>query len=595
MKHTLPFGATVIEYHPEHHQAFLDWLARPRPYLAVDTETTGIEWGDTVRLVQFGDADTAWVLRADRDRAVIAQVLQTYRRFIAWNAAFDTAKLHALTGVGILDRTSDTATLAGILDPRGDYQGGVGRGLKQWAAHVIGQKAGQPEADRKALWRKHDWKESAGWTEVPVDHPVYLRYAGADPILTYRVHQALASRVRDRANVVRREQQVMRTVASVQATGFLLSAGYTEALRRVNAEELAATMALLAPLGVTSLGSTKQIAGRLADEGLEDLIEYTLLHNPSVPKAVLKRAQRAGSNVGAMVLHAKKAKRISRDLCEAYLAAAACDGRVHPGLRPIGAKTRRMSCSSPNLQSVPKEKDTDTPVRGCFIPEPGHLLLSADFDQMELRYAAHISGDPRLLADIQANRDIFQQLAEQTWPGQGHRMRDVVKIAVYATLYGAGLSLVTGMLGLTRHEAELFRNGLAARYPVLWTTMRQVQETVAVTGGVILPRSGWLPTRADKPHVAFNLLVQGGCRDTFGERLLALDQAGLTPMLRMLIHDEVVLSVPREDVDNVTHTLCARMPITTEDGLHIPVSIKAGTSWGHLCEHPDPSPAGLAP
>lgn len=106
---------------------------------------------------------------------------------------------------------------------------------------------------------------------------------------------------------------------------------------------------------------------------------------------------------------------------------------------------------------------------------------------MELRYAAHISGDPRLLADIQANRDIFQQLAEQTWPGQGHRMRDVVKIAVYATLYGAGLSLVTGMLGLTRHEAELFRNGLAARYPVLWTTMRQVQETVAVTGGVILP------------------------------------------------------------------------------------------------------------
>ena len=273
MKHKLPFGATVHEYRPEDRAAFLAWVAQPRPYLAVDTETTGLEGGDTVRLVQLGDADTAWVLRADRDAAVIAEVLRTYRHFIAWNAAFDTEKLDALTGVNILDRTNDTAILAGILDPRGDYQGGIGRGLKQWAVHCVGSTASQPEEQRKALWRDNGWTESQGWAQVAIDHPVYVRYAGADPVLTYRVHRHLADQVRDRAPAVRREQQVMRITARTRATGFLLDADYTETLRSHHADALAATMAELAPMGITSLGSSQQIADRLEQSGQETRTE----------------------------------------------------------------------------------------------------------------------------------------------------------------------------------------------------------------------------------------------------------------------------------------------------------------------------------
>lgn len=588
MKHKLPFGATVHEYRPEDRAAFLAWVAQPRPYLAVDTETTGLEGGDTVRLVQLGDADTAWVLRADRDAAVIAEVLRTYRHFIAWNAAFDTEKLDALTGVNILDRTNDTAILAGILDPRGDYQGGIGRGLKQWAVHCVGSTASQPEEQRKALWRDNGWTESQGWAQVAIDHPVYVRYAGADPVLTYRVHRHLADQVRDRAPAVRREQQVMRITARTRATGFLLDADYTETLRSHHADALAATMAELAPMGITSLGSSQQIADRLAEEGLEGLIEHTDLGNVSVPKSVLKKAAAAGSDTASLIKAGKLHKRISRDLCETFQSAARFDGRVHPGLRPIGAKTRRMSCSAPNLQSVPKDKDPRTPVRGCFIPEPGHLLVAADFSQMELRYAAHISGDPRLIVDILNAADIMLELAEQIWPGNGLAMRQSAKIALYATLYGAGVRLLADVLGLTYDDARRFRTGLSARYPVLWNKLQQVQASVRATGGVLLPLSGFLPTRADKPHVGFNLVVQGGCRDAFGDRLVALDRAGVTPMLRMLIHDEVVLSAPRNDVVDVIDTLRTDMPITTEDGLHIPVSTKTGRSWGHLHDYPQP-------
>ena len=90
MRYTIPLGGTVLTYEPT---GFAQWLARPRRYLSVDVETTGLDWGDTVRVVQVGDSDTAWVLPPDGD--LLRPVLQG-RMFVAWNAAFDAGQAAAL-------------------------------------------------------------------------------------------------------------------------------------------------------------------------------------------------------------------------------------------------------------------------------------------------------------------------------------------------------------------------------------------------------------------------------------------------------------------------------------------------------------------
>ena len=570
MRYTIPLGGTVLDYEPT---GFAQWLARPRRYLSVDVETTGLGWGDTVRVVQVGDSDTAWVLPPDGD--LLRPVLQG-RMFVAWNAAFDAEHLRRLTGVDILPYTSDTAVLAGVLDPRATYQGGVGRGLKEWAAARLGEQAGLPERDLYAMFKRRGWTRADGWRLIDTDHPVYVRYAGADVVYTHRLHQILTNDIRARAAVVRREQQVAQIVARLRARGFLLDAEYTEQRRLHYAAELTDTMLTLSKLGVTKVGSSKQIAQRLEEEGLEDFIEYTELHNVSVPKSVLKKARVSGSTAAPLVLRAKRAKRLGRDYLEAYQAAAAVDGRVHPNIHPIGAKTRRMSSSRPNLQNVPK----DMGIRRCFIPDPGEVLLDADYRQMELRYAAGISGDQALTEDL-AEGDPFPALAEQVWPGQGQAKRGTAKVMSYMTIYGGGAKALSEVTGQSPSEARALQRAFWRKYRVLNWYSDNARRGLKARGGVELPRSGWLPSRPDKAYVALNLLIQGGCRDAFGERLVAMDAAGLTPFLRHLVHDEAIWSVPEDLVEDVVAVIRSTMPIT-DLSVPIPVDIKIGRSWEEM-------------
>lgn len=584
IEYPMPFGGTVVAYRPEDRERFLGWALAPRPRTALDTETAGLGLGDPVRLVQFGDERVAWVLQAERDRPVIAEAVPKVQHPVLWNAAFDVERLSRMLGIDfamLLARCSDTQVLAGVLDPRAAWQGGIGHSLEEWAEHLIGPEAVEPTVALDALFREKGWgsrksRKGAGWATVPLGHPAYIRYAGADALLTARVHALLAGGLRDRSGWARKEQQVARITAQAQHTGLLLDLDHTERLRVHYADMLTEAQQRLKGFGIEKVGSTKQIADRLRAEGLEDFIGVTEVGNASVPKDVLKKVQQHGSEAAGLVLVAKKAKRFSRDFAEVYQAAAAFDGRVHPGLRSIGTKTRRMTCSRPNIQQVPKEKTGPLLVRDCFAAAPGNVLLRADFANMEFRYAAQITGDPRMLADCAPGApDPFLLIAEQVWPGRAAEYRQQAKIVTYAVMYGAGASTLAAITGLREREAAALKTAVFRRWRVLKAKFYDAMEGVRARGGATLPRSGWLPSRKDRPHVGLNLLVQGGCRDGFGESLLALDGAGMTPHLRMLIHDEAVWEVPAEHAVEAARIVQRLMPF---DG--IPVDWSTHRSWG---------------
>src|SRR5262249_17967140 len=150
---------------------------------------------------------------------------------VAWNAAYDAEILTRVTGWPfntVIARMIDTGALAGLHDPRAKYQGGVGRGLKEWAEYVQGKGASSVEAQRKALFPK----PKVDWSTVDSWDPVMVRYAGSDPILTYRVHRHLVALTRARAlEAVYREQAVMRAVARMRHRGLAIDVERAEAVR----------------------------------------------------------------------------------------------------------------------------------------------------------------------------------------------------------------------------------------------------------------------------------------------------------------------------------------------------------------------------
>ena len=344
------------------------FLRRPLPYVAIDTETTGVGWGDVVRTVQIGDSEDGWVIPAAFDQ-IIAHVVRSVPKFIAWNMAFDAVHLSRVAHLPfdtVIAKMRDTAVLAGVLDPRAEHQGGVGRGLKPWAVRLCGEGAGVFEDERKRYFRK----AGVSWQNCDWRTPVLVRYAGSDPVLTYRVHRALADQLEDRRGVVQREQRLARIAARMRNRGIAISEERAVAVFTDNRRLFAADSADLKVLGVRKVGSSRQVERALRAEGFgHQLTKKTDTGNVSVDAEVLKACAIAGSEVARRVQTAKLHKKLADDYAYKFLEAGSTDGRVHASIRTIGAKTAPHGRRPAATTTGSEEADRDPlDVRPCTWP-----------------------------------------------------------------------------------------------------------------------------------------------------------------------------------------------------------------------------------
>src|SRR5262249_56074202 len=146
-------------------------------------------------------------------------------------------------------------------------------------------------------------------------------------------------------------------------------------------------------------------------------------------------------------------------------------GRVHTCSSQAVAATGRLSSSDPNLQNIPIKTELGREIRGAFIADPGHVLVSADYSQIEFRVLAHMSEDPVLVAAFEEGADFHERTALKIFgSGSGrdpHQLRGIAKMVNYALLYGKSAFTLSKDIGVTQQAAQDFIDAYFAAFPRL--------------------------------------------------------------------------------------------------------------------------------
>jgi DNA polymerase-1 len=272
-------------------------------------------------------------------------------------------------------------------------------------------------------------------------------------------------------------------------------------------------------------------------------------------------------------------------------------GRIHTRLNQTVTATGRLSSSDPNLQNIPIRTEDGARIRMAFIAAPEHVLLSADYNQIELRVLAHLSSDPALTESFRLGRDVhsataaevFEVAADDVTPA----MRRAAKVINFGIIYGMGAGRLSRELGISRVKALEYIERYFARY----AGVRRFYEEMLVGArrdgyvSTLLGRRRYLPDihsdhggrRQLAERVATNTPIQGSAADIIKLAMLrladALGRAGSRASMILQIHDELLIECPEAELRQVVTITRETMEGAAELAVPIVVDVGTGPSW----------------
>ncbi|WP_405016432.1 DNA polymerase [Kitasatospora sp. NBC_00070] len=584
---------------------FYAWAqeADRRGPIALDTETTGLEVYSSqfrLRTVQFGDRSTAWVIHWERGgefQQFARAVLTHGQRFLIHHAAYDWSVLDRHAGIpleSLAPRTRDTRIMAALIDPRQPSEGGRGTGLKPLSAHWVDPLAPDTQDGLLAEFHAHGLTKATGWAQIPLHNHLFNLYAGLDVILLARLEPHLRGELDHlgvRARLVDYEHQIARVCAHMQRTGLILDEDYTRELSRRLADEAERFATEAARYGVANVNSTRQIAEALAGMG-EHLPERTASGQVKVDKAVLlqladldgqwsPRGTRTPNPLANAVLRSKRSGKWQTTYAQTFLDSVDDGGRIHPLISPLAARTGRMSISRPALQTLP---GSDQTIRQCLLADEGHVMVSADFTAVEMRVLASLADIKQMKSAIASGNDLHDFTAELVFgPGFTKAHRKLAKAIGFGKVYGGGCATISRQSGAPYAEVERALAAYDRVYPEIRRAASRWQREAFGNGmTVITPVGRRIPLDRSRSYAATNYMCQSTARDLLGQSLLDMEAAGLLPLLRLPIHDEVLVSAPAKEAEDVARAIVECMT-TDLYGVRIDASASiGGRSWGSL-------------
>jgi DNA polymerase-1 len=271
--------------------------------------------------------------------------------------------------------------------------------------------------------------------------------------------------------------------------------------------------------------------------------------------------------------------------------------RLHTTFNQTGTATGRLSSINPNLQNIPIRTELGREIRAAFIAEPGHVLLSADYSQIELRLLAHFSEDPLLVDAYRRGDDIHALTAAQVFGvpplmiNAEHRRR--AKAVNFGIVYGLSPFGLSQQLGIEQSEAKQFIEAYFEKYKGVCTFIDRVlaetrrEQKVKTLFGRMRPipdiNSKNFNMRGFAERTAVNTPLQGTAADLIKLAMIRIDHELETRKLksRMLlqVHDELVFEVPHDEVDEMRALVCDQMENVYELKVPLKVEIGAGPNW----------------
>lgn len=600
-------GEEVQVFMPERRSelsGFEDFLARGDKVLGLDTETTGLDTfkpGEEVRLVQFGNDREAWVLRVDLFADAIRRALRQPRFFVAHNAPFDLLVVDHHLGVKIeelADRVFDTRIFAHLLDPRQPHEGGAGLSLKPLSAIYVDESAPDTQEGLNAVFRTIRNPETGklctkdnGWRWIPIDHPVYVLYAGLDVILATRLFYELSPLIKELglAHLSKFEHHFQSLVAIMERRGVLIDVDYVERLSEDLAQEAETFQAVAARYGVANVNSTAQIASALLGMG-EDLQETTASGALKVDKEVLmpladldrewERIEARDPNpLADAVLRAKRAGKWRTSYVDAFRDLKDGGDRLHPKIGTLMARTARMSISRPPLQQLPS---TDWRVRRAVVADPGNLIISSDYDQVEMRVLAALADVKGIKQAIADGVDLHGFTAELVY-GKGFSkfQRKLMKGVGFGKVYGGGAATLSRQTGADLASVKHAIAEYDRVFPEIKRYSSKLQRRADYGRREVVTVSGrHLPLDRDRLYSACNYTIQSTARDVLAQAIVDLFDAGLGDYLLLPIHDEILAQAPAAEAEEVAREVGRVM---TVDFYGVPLTSTGevtGKNWG---------------
>ena len=314
----------------------------------------------------------------------------------------------------------------------------------------------------------------------------------------------------------------------------------------------------------------------------------------------LERLAREGVPIAQLVLDWRQLTKLKSTYTDALQEQINAEtGRVHTSYSLSGAQTGRLASTDPNLMNIPIRTEIGRRIRDAFIAEPGHVILSADYSQIELRLAAHICDVPQLRAAFAAGADIHNMTAGELFGEVNRDTRASAKTINFAILYGISRWGLAGRLGVTADEAQTIIDRYFDRFPGIRTyigeTLTKARETLFTT--TLFGRKTHFPRiksniqheRQGAERAAINAPIQGTSADIIKRAMarmgpaLATEGLGRTRML-LQVHDELVFEVPEEEVARATDVIRSVMAAAAEPAitLSVPLGVEIGTgpNWG---------------
>ena len=440
-----------------------------------------------------------------------------------------------------------------------------------------------------------------GFEQVALD--MATPYAAEDADITLQVHNALFPRIAADAGLLSIYQDLELPVQQVlwrmERNGVLLDVAHLE---RQSGELGVRLMELEAQVHAAAghpfnLNSPKQIQAVLFEEQGLPVRKKTPGGDPSTDEAVLAELALDYPIPRLLLEYRSLAKLKSTYTDKLPRMVNAQTGRVHTHYAQAVAVTGRLSSSDPNLQNIPVRTTEGRRIREAFIAPADHVIVSADYSQIELRIMAHLSQDAGLLAAFAAGQDVHRATAAEIFgvaPDEvSAEQRRAAKTINFGLIYGMSVFGLAGQLGIERQAAQIYMERYFSRYPGVAQYMERTRDSARRLGYVetVFGRRLWLPEintssaarRQGAERAAINAPMQGTAADLIKRAMLAvqhwIETEQLSTLLVMQVHDELVLEVPNRERERVAAALPGLMCGVATLAVPLLVEVGVGANW----------------
>ena len=393
------------------------------------------------------------------------------------------------------------------------------------------------------------------------------------------------------------EAPLVPVLLRMEENGILLDVGYLQEMSGELGSEIAGLEEeIYQQAGERfNLNSPQQLGVILFEKmGLPVLKKTQKTKSYSTGAETLEELSRRGHPIAQLLLRYRELTKLKSTYIDALPALVAADGRVHTRFNQAVAATGRLSSTDPNLQNIPVRTELGQRIRRAFVAPPGHVLLVADYSQIELRLLAHIADEQALIDAFAAGQDIHRATAAVVL-GVAPQLvnaeqRRAAKTINFGILYGMSAYGLSQELGISSKEADRFITAYLGQYPGVKHYMDETLESAEREGKVetLYGRVRWLPDirsknwglREGARRMAINARIQGTAADILKLAMIAVDRRlrDEQPGARLLltVHDELVLEVPEEQAEAVAQIVKAEMEGVAD--LKVPLVADAG--WG---------------